>query len=74
MDGYCFKQIIFENLKYEISIEIAIYVYGLVPFLTKNNINKAFNARLEIIYVHSYDKYALKILKCNLIFLKKKNF
>ena len=25
-----------------------------VPFLSKNNINKAFNARLEIIYVHSH--------------------
>jgi len=27
-----------------------------VPFLTKNNTNKALNARLEIIYAHSYDK------------------
>ena len=27
MDGYYFKQIIFENLNYEISIEKAIYVY-----------------------------------------------
>ena len=26
-----------------------------VPFLTKNNIKNAFNARLEIIYAHSYD-------------------
>ena len=58
MDGYYFKQIIFENLNYEISIEKAItfMTKSEVPFLTKNNINKAFNARLEIIYVHSYDK------------------
>ena len=42
---------------------------SVVPFLTENNINNAFNARLEIIYVDSYNK---KIPKCNLIILKKK--
>ena len=50
MDEYYFKQIIFENLNYEISIEKAIYVMtkSEVPFFTKNNINNALNARLEI--------------------------
>jgi len=42
---------------------------SVVPFLTENNINNAFNARLEIIYVDSYNK---KIPKYNLIILKKK--
>ena len=33
MNGYCFKQIIFENLNFEISIEKAIYVwyYNRIP-------------------------------------------
>ena len=58
MDGYYFKQIIIKNLNYEISIEkrYTFMTKSEVSFLAKNNINKAFNARLEIIYVHSYDK------------------
>ena len=55
MDGYYFKQIIFENLNYEISIEKAIYICNYIRGLVYPK-SKAFNARLEIIYVYSYEK------------------
>ena len=47
MDGYYFKKIIFENLNYEISITFV--TISEVSFLTKNKINNAINALLEII-------------------------